>query len=491
MSSSRPTDQPTPLARQRDRGTSGEAHRTVAETLELIAELDQAGPQLRSVLEVNRNPAVPRQGAVGEGSLGGVVILVKDNIDVAGDGLVTSAGSRVLAGIASSPRDASVVSALRQAGALLLGSTNLSEWANWRSTHSSSGWSGRGGQTRNPYALDRSPGGSSSGSAAAVAAGLAPAALATETDGSILCPAALCGVVGIKPSRGLVSTRGVIPISPSQDTVGVVARRVRDAAAVLAVIAGRADLTLVSEEGPRLRGVRIGVHRSTYAGHSAAADAAFELVVGLLAGAGAVLRDPADVPTAAQLRESGAELAVLLSEFPAALASYLASRPGAPADLAEVLARTEADPAEMRWCGTELWHRCLAAPPAGSPEHRAAVAESRRLADTDGLAAAFAAEELDLLVLPTCRPAWKIDLIEGDPPAVGSWTSAAVAGWPSLHLPVLLAHGLPVGVTLIARPGCDSFLLAAADQLETLVHPETGELPRPTFPVSVDLGPGC
>lgn len=491
MTSSPPPAEPTPLQRQRDRGTGGEAHRTVAETLELIDTLDHGGPQLRSVLEVNRDAAVTRQGSAWEGPLGGVVVLVKDNIDVAGDGLVTSAGSRVLAGLAPSPRDAPVVSALRAAGALLLGSTNLSEWANWRSTHSSSGWSGRGGQTRNPYALDRSPGGSSSGSAAAVAAGLAPVALATETDGSILCPAALCGVVGIKPSRGLVPTGGVIPISPSQDTVGVVARRVRDAAAVLAVIAGRADLTLPPADAQRLRGTRIGVHRSTYAGLSAAADTAFEVVLGLLDGAGAVLCDPADVPTAAQLRESGAELAVLLSEFPAALTGYLASRPGAPADLAEVLARTEADPVEMRWCGTELWRRCLDAPPAGSPEHRAAVAESRRLADTDGLAAVFASAGLDLLVLPTCRPAWKIDLIEGDPPVVGSWSAAAVAGWPSLHLPVLLAHGLPVGVTLIARPGCDALLLAAADQLEALVHPETGELPRPTFPVSVDLAPGC
>ena len=459
---------------------------TVAELaahhLRRIESLDRAGPTLRSVIEVDPEAATAAQLAdspPGGGPLHGIPVLVKDNLDTVG-ALMTTAGSLALT--TSRPaRDATVVARLRAAGAIVIGKTNLSEWANFRSTRSSSGWSARGGQCRNPHVLDRSPCGSSSGSAAAVAAGLAAAAIGTETDGSIVCPSAACGIVGVKPTVGLTSRAGVIPIAASQDTVGVHARTVADAAAVLEAIAGPDPLDPATSPAPAsarysglldpaaLRGARIGVARAVFTGYSDHADRVFEEALEAMRAAGAVLVDPADVPAAQELRDGEAELIVLRHEFHAGLDGYLAARADPEVrSLADLIAFNErhAD-RELSYFGQDLLAASLDTGPLTDPAYLAARAECLRLGRTEGLDAAFAGGSLDAIVAPTGGPAWTIDLLNGDRYLGASCEPAAVAGYPLITVPAGFAFdALPVGITFMGRAFSEARLLAFAYAFE-------------------------
>jgi len=457
-----------------------------------IARLDRAGPQLRSVLAVDGRAAERAEAAeaaeaaapgLAARPLLGVPVLVKDNLDTAG-GLGTTAGSLALAEVPPA-RDATAVARLREAGAVVLGKTNLSEWANFRSRRSSSGWSAVGGQTRNPHALDRSPGGSSSGSGAAVAAGFAPLAVGTETDGSILCPAAVCGVVGVKPTRGLVSRAGVVPIAASQDSVGPMARSVVDAALLLGVLAG-ADLadpaTLERPAGlpaeytqfcraGGLEGMRVGVPRAFYTGYHPAADRVVAEALRAMHEAGATLIDPVEVPTAAELDESEDELTVFFHEFHDGLDRYLAGRPGdrdaCPRSLAELIAFNEANAGEeLALFGQDLFEAAAATEGLDAPGYRQALERNLRRAGRDGLDAALDGAGLDALVVLTMAPAWCIDQVNGDPSLRAGYQAAAVAGYPSISLPVGSVDGLPVGLTFLGRAWSEPTLLRLASALE-------------------------
>ncbi|MBX5465475.1 MAG: amidase [Clostridia bacterium] len=458
--------------------------------LERIALLDRDRPGLpglRAVVEVNpeaeaeaaRLDAERRQGRV-RGPLHGIPVLLKENIDT-GDRMRTSAGSLALAG-APAPRDATVVARLRAAGAVLLGKANLSEWANFRSLHSVSGWSARGGQTRNPYALDRSPSGSSSGSAAAVAANLCAAALGTETDGSIVSPSAACGVVGVKPTVGLTSRAGVVPIAHSQDTVGPIARTVRDAALLLSVIAGpderdpatrAASLRAATPyEGalgePDLRGLRLGVAREGFWGFSEKADAVCEEALRVLRDLGAELVDPADLPSASRFREDEDEMTVLLYEFKADLEAYLAGRPGIPVrTLADLIAWNEEHAAEeMPFFGQELFEMAVRKGSLEEAAYREALARSRRLGGEEGIDAVLRRHRLDALVAPSGGPAWLIDPVNGDRGVWGSSGPAARAGYPLVTVPAGFVRGLPVGLTFMGTAWSEPVLLRIAHAFE-------------------------
>jgi amidase len=473
-----------------------------------VAAVDRPGdgrPGLRAVVEVNpdaladarRLDAERRAGRV-RGPLHGVPVLLKDNVDTA-DRMQTTAGSLALVGAPAPARDAWLAARLRDAGAVLLGKTNLSEWANFRSTRSSSGWSARGGQTRNPYALDRTPCGSSSGSAAAVAANLAALAVGTETDGSIVCPSAACGVVGVKPSLGVVSRAGVIPIAHSQDTAGPMARTVRDAAVLLGALAsGGADprdpapaaaraaaRALAAADWARaldagaLRGARVGVARN-YFGFHEGVDRVMDEALGALRDAGAVLVDPAPVTTAGKFDEG--ELEVLLYEFKADLDAYLAGRLGAagagaaapnalgeptPRTLAELVAFNERHrDREMPFFGQELFVRAQAKGPLSSPAYRRALAANRRLAGAEGIDAALARHRADVLVAPTNGPAWAIDVVTGDHFGGGYASASAVAGYPHVTVPAGFVHGLPVGLSFFGARFADLRLLGYAHAFE-------------------------
>ncbi len=441
----------------------------VQQCLDRIASLDTRGPMLRAVIETNPEAlaiadsldAERRSGRV-RGPLHGIPVLVKDNIDTA-DRMTTTAGSLALEG--SRPaRDAHVAERLRTAGAVLLGKTNLSEWANFRSTHASSGWSGRGGQARNPYALDRTPSGSSSGSAIAVAAAYAPVAVGTETDGSVTSPSAACSLVGMKPTVGLVSRSGIIPISHSQDTAGPMTRTVADLAALLSAMAGadprdpatRANKVAASTDYTRfldaagLKGARIGVARKRYTGYSTHADAAFENAIKAMKEQGAVIVDPADIATAGQFDD--AEFDVLLYEFKADLESYLRALPaGALArTLDDLIAFDRAHAAqEMPYFGQEIFEMSAKKGPLSSAAYRKALAKCRDLARTKGLDATFAKHKLDALVAPTQGPPGLIDLVNGDSGGGSSTSPCAVAGYPAITVPMGYAFGLPLGVTFM------------------------------------------
>lgn len=447
-----------------------------------IAAIDDAGPQLRAVIALNpaaRDDAAALDAERAEGRLRGplhgIPVLVKDNIDVAG--MPTTAGSLALAGHVP-PDDAFLVARLREAGAVVLGKTNLSEWSNFRSPRSVSGWSSAGGQTRNPHVLDRSPCGSSSGTAAAIAASLAAAGVGTETNGSILCPAAVTGLVGMKPTLGTVSRDGIVPIAASQDTAGPMARSVADAALLLEAIAapdpgdpasGAASAfdghaAGLSEAG--LTGRRIGVLRQAMGRHPGV-DARVEGVLARLAAEGAVLVD-VELPTWGQWGSH--ELVVLLHEFRPGLDRYLAGS-GAPiADLAALVAwnQTHAERV-MPWFGQEWFEQALAAGPLDAPAYRHAHAEARRLAATEGLVAALAAHRLDALLAPTTGPAWPIDPVLGDRFGGAGYGAAAVAGTPSLNLPIGDVHGLPIGISLLGPANGDAGLLALAAAIERTV----------------------
>jgi len=407
------------------------AQRLVELYQERIAALDKQGPGINAILEINPDAsAIARQRdeerAAGRlrGPLHGIPILIKDNIATA-DRMETTAGSLALVG-AKAPHDATVAARLVNAGAVLLGKTNLSEWANFRSTHSVSGWSGRGGQTRNPYALDRTPSGSSSGSGAAVAACLATAAVGTETDGSILSPSAACCLVGLKPTVGLVSRTGIVPISHTQDTAGPMARTVQDAALLLsAMVCADPDdpATQVPERHAHpdytafldphgLKGKRIGVPRKSFFSYSPAADQVAHETLATLKAVGATLVDPADIPTAGQLDD----LEVLLYEFKTDLNRYLAWLAHSPVrSLKEVIAFNERERArEMPFFQQEIMHQAQAKGPLTAPGYLKALDKCRRLSRDQGIDAILEKHHLDAFVAPTQAPPWLIDLANGD-----------------------------------------------------------------------------
>lgn len=454
-------------------------------SLARIAAIDRGGPALNAVIELNPDaPAIAaerdaerRAGRV-RGPLHGVPVLVKDNLDTA-DRMQTTAGSLALVG-QRVPRDAHVVARLREAGAVLLGKTNLSEWANFRGANSSSGWSSRGGQTRNPHALDRNPSGSSSGSAVAVAAGLAVVAIGTETNGSIVSPASANGIVGFKPTVGLVSRAGIIPIAESQDTAGPMARTVADAAAVLAVIAGRDERDPATHAIPAgvlealqaplpagaLRGARIGVVRGPF-GVPARLAVEMDRLVAVLRAAGAEVTDSVKIPSLGQF--GGSTYTVLSYEFKDGLNRYLAE-PGRVAPvrtLAEIIAFNSANAARvMPFFGQEDFLDAESRGPLTDAAYLAARATCLRLARTEGLDATLDAGRFDALVMPTRGPAALTDHVLGEGSAGGSSTIAAVAGYPAVTVPFAQVSGLPVGVSFVGRAWSDAKLLALAADFE-------------------------
>jgi amidase len=452
-------------------------------SLDRIAALDDAGPMLNAVIETNPDALAiagerdaERSAGRVRGPLHGIPVLVKDNIDT-GDRMPTTAGSLALAG-APATRDAEVVRRLREAGAVILGKTNLSEWANIRSMRSSSGWSAVGGQTRNPHVLDRSPCGSSSGSGAAVAAGYVVAALGTETDGSVVCPAAVNGIVGFKPTVGLVSRQGIVPIAHSQDTAGPMTRTVADAAILLDALAGAdpADPATTAAAGRptgfhaalaegSLSGRRFGIVRNH--GGGPATEPILDLVVATLRAQGAEIVDPVVLRPSAEYADD--ELAVLLFELKADLAAYLTGRGTHPVkSLADVIAfNTREAATEMRWFGQDLFLEAERKDGLDSAEYRDKLARGRRLAGAEGIDAALAAHRVDALVAVSCSPAWSIDLVVGDNSGASCSTSpAAVAGYPSVSVPAGFVHGLPVGVSFFAGAWQDAELLKIAHGFE-------------------------
>lgn len=460
----------------------------VAAYLERIDALNRRGPELRCVIETNPDAMEIAEQLDSErreqgtrGPLHGIPILVKDNIDTA-DKMTTTAGSLALEG--SHPlQDATMAARLRAAGAIILGKANLSEWANYRSTHSSSGWSGRGGQCRNPYALDRSPGGSSSGSGSAVSANLTAAALGTETDGSIVSPSTANGIVGMKPTVGLTSRAGVIPISHSQDTIGPMARTVADAATVLGALTGvdpRDEATSASQgkshtdyrqfldEGG-LKGARIGVLRAVFSGYSPESDAIIEEALAALKHLGAVIVDPADIATADQIKSRDDEHIVLDYELKADLNAYLATLgPDAPARTLADLIRFNEEHAdsEMKYFGQEHFLSAQERGPLTDPRYLDALTKSRQLSREQGINAVMEQHQLDALVAATGAPAWPIDLVNGDSYRGSSSSPAATAGYPIVTVPAGYAFGLPVGLSFIGRAFSEPVLIRLAYAFE-------------------------
>jgi amidase len=454
--------------------------------LDHIAAVDG---QLRAVLELNPE-AVAQAAALDQerraghvrGPLHGIPVLLKDNIATQ-DRLHTTAGSLGLLE-AKVPRDAFLVEQLRRSGAVLLGKTNLSEWANFRSRPSSSGWSGRGGQTRNPYALNRSPSGSSSGSGVAVTANLCAVAVGTETDGSIVSPAAANAIVGVKPTVGLVSRSGVIPISHSQDTAGPMARTVRDAALLLGTLAG-ADRSDPASRAPgarfgmdflsglrreALRGARIGVPRPVFFGYHPPTDGLVEEALKLMRSEGATVVDPAPIPNASKLGDP--ELEVLFFEFKADLNAYLRELTGAgPRSLAELIEFNQKHAGvELRDFGQETFVQAQKKGPLTDAAYRKARATCERLSRREGIDAVMTKHRLDALVAPTQGPAWLIDLVNGDSDAGGCSTPAAVAGYPHVTVPLGQVRGLPVGLSFIGRAWSEPRLLGLAYAFEQATH---------------------
>ena len=483
-----------PIAELRQRMESGSATSRSLTILYLarIEALDRRGPELRSVLETNPDALAiadaldaERKAGHVRGPLHGIPILVKDNIGTA-DRMTTTAGSLALEGSIPAA-DSFVAKKLRDAGAVLLGKANLSEWANFRSTHSTSGWSGRGGQCRNPYALDRNPSGSSSGSGTAAAASLCAAAVGSETDGSIVSPSNNCGLVGIKPTLGLVSRAGIIPIAHSQDTAGPMARTVADAAALLDAMAGpdpadpatresasrgRLDLAAAAASAGRLEGVRVGVPRKGLFGQSPHADRLVEAAIADLKRLGAVIVDPADIETIGEADKT--EFEVLLYEFKADLTAYLAALPGPrdarPRTLADLIAFNEKNrDREMPWFGQEIFVQAEKKGPLTDKAYRDALAKDLRVTRKDGIDKTMDKHRLDALVAPTSGPACLIDHVDGDYGPGGSSTFPAVAGYPHVTVPAGFAFGLPVGVSFFGRAWSEATLvrIAAAYEKET------------------------
>jgi amidase len=459
------------------------SHQLVEQYLQRIESMDRRGPNLRHVLEANPEALAiadaldaERKAGKVRGPMHGIPVLVKDNVDTA-DRMSTTAGSFAL--VDGRPTsDAHVVERLRAAGAIVLGKTNLSEWANFRSTHASSGWSARGGQARNPYVLDRTPSGSSSGSAGAVASNFCCVAVGTETDGSITSPSAACSLVGIKPTVGLVSRSGIVPISHSQDTAGPMARSVADAAVLLSALAGADPRDGVTRGATAvdfsraldpngLKGARIGVARKKFTGYSRATDAVFETSLALMKDRGAVLVDPADIATAGAFDD--AEFDVLQFEFKDDLRRYLATRPaGARArTLDDLIAfnRAHAD-TEMPYFAQEIFEMSAKKDSLESAAYRKALAKCRDLARAKGLDATFARHRVDAIVAPTQGAPWLIDLVNGDSGGGSSTTPSAVAGYPAISVPMGYTRGLPLGITFMGRAWSEGTLIRLAYAFE-------------------------
>jgi amidase len=470
-----------------------------------IDAIDQRGPAINSVIELNPDALAiarlrdeERKAGTTRGPLHGIPVLIKDNIDTA-DHMHTTAGSLALAGHIAA-RDSWVAERLRAAGAVIIGKTNLSEWANFRSTHSSSGWSGRGGQTRNPYVLDRTPSGSSSGSGAATAANCCVVAVGTETDGSVTSPCAASALVGIKPTVGLISRAGIIPIAHSQDTAGPMARTVRDAAILLGALtgvdprdsatresAGRSQTdyrTSLDKDG--LRGARIGVARKRYTGYSPETDKLFAAALDLMRQHGATIVDPADIETAGKTDDSEFEL--LLYEFKADLNAYLAGvEPSVGIkSLADVMAfNTKNALRELRYFGQEIMEQADKKGPLTEKKYLSDLASNRRLMGAQGIDATLTKHKLDAIVAPTQGPAWLIDLVNGDAGGGGSFTApAAVAGYPHVTAPMGQVRGLPVGLSFVGRAWSEATLLKLAYAFEQAAPARR----KPTFEETVALG---
>ena len=471
-----------------------------------IDDLDRHGPTLRSVIEVNpdalqiaRELDAERKAGRIRGPMHGIPVLIKDNLATA-DRMETTAGSLAMVG-AKPPRDSFVAARLRQAGAVILGKTNLSEWANFRSTNSVSGWSGRGGLCLSPYALDRNPCGSSSGTGAAIAASFATVGVGTETDGSIVCPSGASSLVGIKPTLGLVSRSGIIPIAHSQDTAGPMARTVTDAAILLGAMVGAdpRDAITASNAGKGsddytrfldpggLEGARIGVARERFFGYSDSADRLVNDAIEVMRGLGAEIIDPANIPHAGDYDD--AEFTVLLYEFKADLNAYLANL-GSKAPmrtLADLIAFNEANrEREMPYFGQEIFLMAEEKGPLTDDAYVEALARCRRLSRTEGFDVVMAEHRLDALVAPTGSPAWTTDLVNGDHFLGASSSPAAVSGYPNITVPVGYAFGLPVGMSMMGKPFDEPTLIKLAygyEQASQLRKPPqfvpTADLSRP------------
>ena len=487
-------------------GSGKETSRTLTEKyLARIQDIDKAGPMINSVIEVNPDALEiaeardrERRDSGIRGPLHGIPLLIKDNIDTS-DKMNTTAGSLALLG-STPPRDAFVVTQLRKAGAVILGKTNLSEWANIRSGHSTSGWSGRGGLTRNPYALDRNPCGSSSGTGAAVSANLCAAGVGTETDGSVVCPSSANGLAGMKPTVGLVSRTGIIPISHSQDTAGPMARTVRDVAILLSAMAGAdtEDKATAASAGKiqpdytrfldanGLKGARLGIVRK-YFGFNDAVDQLMESVIGQLKSAGAEVVDPADIPTIGKFDDT--ELTVLLYELKADLAAYFARLgDSAPVkSLKDVIDFNDKHKTkEMPYFGQDIFLKAEEKGPLTTKEYLDALANNHKLTRADGIDFVMDKFKLDALVAPTGSPAWLTDLINGDHASGGSSNSAAVAGYPNINVTAGNLYGLPVGVSFFGRAWSEGTLLKIAYAFEQL----TKARQKPIFLPTIPLKPG-
>jgi amidase len=479
------------------------SRRLTEKYLARIAEIDKAGPTVNAVIELNPD-ALQIADALDQerklkgprGPLHGIPILIKDNIDT-GDRMNTTAGSMALLGSRGAPNDAFVAAQLRRAGAVILGKTNLSEWANIRSSHSTSGWSGRGGLTRNPYALDRNPCGSSSGTGTAVSANLSVAGVGTETDGSVVCPSSANGLAGLKPTVGLVSRSGIVPISHSQDTAGPMARTVRDVAILLGAMAGAdpqdsvtadsrgklfADYTQFLDPAG-LKGARLGVVRK-YAGFNDAVDQLMDTLIGEMKRAGAEIVDPADIPTIGKFDES--ELTVFYYELKADLAAYLARRGSfSPVkSLKDVIEFNERNRGrEMPYFGQDIFLKSEQKGPLSTKEYLDALALNQKLSRAEGIDFIMDKFKLDALVAPTAGPAWITDLINGDHAAGGSSSAAAVAGYPNINVTAGYLWGLPVGISFFGRAWSEPTLLRIAYSFEQL----TKARQKPRFLPTIEI----
>jgi amidase len=478
------------------------AHSIAQKYLDRIAEIDKQGPAINSVIETNPDALSiadsldDERGSKGpRGPLHGIPVLIKDNIGTA-DRMMTTAGSLALSGFTPT-KDSGVARHLREAGAVILGKTNLSEWANFRSNHSSSGWSGRGGQTHNPYATDRNPCGSSSGSGAAASANLAAVTIGTETDGSIVCPSSANGVVGIKPTVGLVSRAGIIPISHSQDTAGPICRTVADAAALLSAIAGvdaddaatkapgrkaYSDYTKFLDRGG-LRGARIGVVRKLFF-FPEKLDPIMKTALDAMKGEGAVLIDPVAIETLGKFDDS--ENTVLQYEFKADMHAYFAQFPDAPMhSLKDIIEFNEQNrDRELQYFGQETMIASEKRGPLTDKAYLDALAKNHRLARQEGIDAVMDKFKLDALIAPTGGPAWVTDLVNGDHDTGGSSSPAAVAGYPNINVPAGFVFGLPVGISFFGRAWSEPVLIKIAYAFEQA----TGVRKPPRFLSTVDLG---
>lgn len=459
-------------------------------TTNAVIEMNPEAMAIAATLDEERKAKGPR------GPLHGIPVLIKDNIDTA-DRMMTTAGSLALVG-SKPPKDSAVAQRLRTAGAVILGKTNLSEWANIRSSHSTSGWSGRGGLTRNPYALDRNPCGSSSGTGAGISGNLAAVGIGTETDGSIVCPSSSNGLAGIKPTVGLVSRSGIIPISHSQDSAGPMCRTVKDAAILLGALtgvdpedaataesAGKAQADYAQYCDPDgLKGARIGVARK-YFGFSDAVDALMEQSLDVMKKQGATLVDPADIETLGKFDES--ELLIFMYELKADLNAYLARLgPGAPVKtLKDIIEYNERNrDREMPYFGQDLFLKAESKGPLTEQAYLDAVAKNRQLARVEGIDAVMDKNRLDALVAPTGGPAWLTDLINGDHVAGGSSNTAAVARCPNLNVTAGNIDGLPVGISFFGRAWSEPVLIKLAYAFEQATKARRA----PKFPATIKLG---